>query len=511
MITTDSTTQNSWKESVSSFLHSHPLFDEHLFIRDMSNLFITYEQAVANQNIQQLRTILSNGLSRELLTRFEANNKLGESYQVGRITFTNVKLERVEKDGHLFLLYLHFEGSMEVVQKRKGIKLFDKKKKKDFSTYWVLYRTDEGKAFNFRENPSCPNCDSILDGAKCGDCGTTVNNGSYGWVLSRVMAEQDLLEKDSILRSKSLELRQQVLAQVFPQFTVHELEDVVYNGFMQIVTARMQNEPTLIRPLFSDRFYERESMSICDATSIYAGLHLNNITLVAVERQHGYSNVFCNVSFTSQRIEQTGKKKSESTPIQRGAVIHLIRREPAIQPKGNLYEGTCPPCAMPVEYEVDVECPHCKTRYNSGDSEWIIADILSLQTFQKMLTNGQHNFAYAVVENDLTGILSIRDYVLNNVMVICASDQIITTEEIQFIDDIAVMLEYSAKEREQIHRFLAGTGSLRLRLPQKTEDKRRVLELMKKAAEVDYTIAPEEQAILSYIETEIARNEGTIL
>ncbi len=100
---------------------------------------------------------------------------------------------------------------------------------------------------------------------------------------------------------------------------------------------------------------------------------------------------------------------------------------------------------------------------------------------------------------------------MNNVMVMCAADLIITTEEVQFIDDVAVMLGYSAEQRKQVYSFLSGSGSLRLRLPEKVEDKRSVLDLMKKAAFADNQIVPEEQRILSYIETEIARDEGYVL
>ncbi len=503
--------KKKWTNNVQSFLNSNPFFDEQSFLDKMTKRFHEYEVAQENRDITSLLPYLSNGLIRELTTRFKADSQVKKSHKTGNITLSNVSIDRVEEDGDLFLLYIHFEGTMDQVDKRRSIKMLEKKVEKTFSTYWVVFRNKEGKRLDFTTDAPCPLCGNPTIKNRCSSCNCELNNGSYSWILSRIMTEQDLLEKENTLRSNKLYLRQQILSQVFPKFTVHGFEDTVYNGFMQIIAARMENEPTLLRPIFSDRFYERESMGICDASSIYSGVNLNTITLAAIERLYGHSNLFCNISFTAQRIDLTNPKKSDSAAIQRNAVIHLIRQEPGEFPVGNLYEGSCPICRKPVHYEVDAECPHCKNQYNTGKAEWVIADILSPTTFDTMLSNGKHHFDFAVSEQATSDILSIRDYVLNNVMVICAADRIITTEEVQFIDDLAIALQYSATQREKIHKILAGSGSLRLRLPQKLEDKKRVFELMKQAASIDNEIAPQEQEILSHIEQEILQEKETIL
>lgn len=501
------------RSSVDNFLSQNPFFDEKLFIQESIKKFQLYTTAAETGDISTIRPFLSNGLARCIEVVHQNNEKAKFTRQSGTVTVSSCSIDRIEQDGHLYVMYLHFEGVIEISERGGFFNLIEKKRRDEFNTYWVLYRSQHGKSVDLLSCHSCPDCHTPLMGISCGHCGASLNSGRYGWVLSRVITEEDLVEQRSIIRSENLQVRQGILGSMYPNFTVHELEDTVFSGFMQVIHARLTNEPTRLRPIFSDRFYERESMAVCDASTVYRDFRLNNITLVAIERLHGFSNIYCNVSFTAQRVDlSTGTTVvKDSAPVQRRAILHMVRREPYREPVGELYEGTCPSCGMPIHYGVDVECPHCNALYNDAASEWIIVDMLSYGRFEELIEHGSHRFQYAINPRDLSCVMSIRDYVLNNVMVICASDRIITTEEIQFIDDIAESLGYTSNQRLKIHKFLRGTGMLRLRLPEDRQDKLHVFELMKKAAMVDNDIAPEEKRILQYIYDEIHKVQNEIM
>lgn len=501
------------RSSVDAFLSQNPFFDEKLFVQESVNRFQLFNQSLENGDFSRVKPFLSNGLAHYVDVVHLNNQKADFKRTLGNVSIHSCSIDRIEQDGHLYVMYLHFEGVVEITEKGGFLKLMEKKRHEEFSTYWVMYRSQHGRSVDLLNCDFCPECNSPLNSVFCGHCGAALNSGRYGWVLSRIISEEDLLEQRTIIRSENLQVRQGILGSIYPNFTVHQLEDIVFSGFMQVIHARITNEPTRLRPIFSDRFYERESMAVCDAATVYRDFRLNNITLVAIERLHGFSNIYCNVSFTAQRVDlSTGKPiVKDSAPVQRRAILHMVRREPYTAAEGQLYEGTCPSCGMPIHYGVDVECPHCKNCYNSALAEWVIVDMLSYSRFEELIENGSHRFQYAINPRDLSCVMSIRDYVLNNVMVICASDRIITTEEIQFIDDIAESLGYTPIQRSKIHKFLRGTGMLRLRLPENRNDKLHVFELMKKAALVDNDIAPEEKRILQYIYDEIHKSKNELI
>lgn len=59
------------------------------------------------------------------------------------------------------------------------------------------------------------------------------------------------------------------------------------------------------------------------------------------------------------------------------STIHYIMKHGVEQKesKGRLYSNECPSCGAPITDTVDANCLYCGDAYNSGDTEWVVAEI----------------------------------------------------------------------------------------------------------------------------------------
>ena len=176
----------------------------------------------------------------------------------------------------------------------------------------------------------------------------------------------------------------------------------------------------------------------------------------------------------------------------------MSRDTGAGKPQGSLYAHSCPNCGAPVKDTIELNCTYCNAQLNSTKYEWIISDWMSAAEYNQFKQTNNNSFAVDKNIDELDELFNVRDYALNNVMMMIAADGKIKEEEMAFAQMLARKWNY---DLDKIQGFLsmATNNKLVIRMPQNEKQKKKIIALMEKAAKLDNTITVDEIALLEQV------------
>jgi hypothetical protein len=169
--------------------------------------------------------------------------------------------------------------------------------------------------------------------------------------------------------------------------------------------------------------------------------------------------------------------------------------------KGSLYAHNCPSCGAPVENSLSINCSYCGSPYNSTGAEWIITGLMDLSEYENYRDENTDAYEYKVDPALIDRLYDVRDYAFNNVMVVMAADGVFSEEEREFTNGLARRWGYSPDRLEPLFQ-MARNGRLVIRMPEDAKRRKKIIDMMEKAAGADSTVTPEEQAVLDRIRGE---------
>jgi len=137
---------------------------------------------------------------------------------------------------------------------------------------------------------------------------------------------------------------------------------------------------------------------------------------------------------------------------------------------------------------------------NSTKYEWIVSDWMSAEEYDQFKKSTPATFVIDKNIDALDDLFAVRDYALNNVLMMIAADGKITGEETDYINMLAKKWNYDLN-KIQGFLMLAKTNKLVVRMPQDAKQKQKIIALMEKAASLDNTITAEEQALLEQVKS----------
>jgi tellurite resistance protein len=135
---------------------------------------------------------------------------------------------------------------------------------------------------------------------------------------------------------------------------------------------------------------------------------------------------------------------------------------------------------------------------NSPKHEWIIGDVLSMPEYEAYMAEHAADFTYKVNPSLLDKAYDVRDFALNNVMVMIAADGKFDAEEEKFATEMARKYGFSVKQLAPMFE-MAKQGRLVVKMPEDRKQRERIYKLMVKAANADNEVAPEEQKLLDAV------------
>lgn len=490
----------------SRFMADNPGFDQTQFLESVKNAFLQIQDAWMNKDLKNVRKFLSDGVYQRFITQFKMMDLLDQTNRLSDITVNYTFIDKVESDSNYDVLHVAISASL----KDNFICGLDSSLNsggyENFVEYWSFIRRKGVQKKGMFDKQSCPNCGASLEEGLgevcvCPYCGSLLNSGEYDWVLSEITQAVDYAgNKAGFFSSRSL--RQQVKRLVLENsdFSVQFVEDKASNGFLQYITALTLKEPAIMRRFVSDNLYESVKGNFDGRQIVYNRIYLNDVSLVGIIEEEDYNRLYVIIKYSFQRVELIDKKIRIVDPVViSDSKVVVMKRKKGVSPaKGSLYSHNCPNCGGKLSDTLDIHCPYCSVVLNSSDIEWTVDDIMHLDKYRDFLDNNSSLFEYSVSIKTIDSMYDVRDYALNNVLVVAAADGRLDESEKQFVDNLVKKWKYNPEKIKGLY-DLAFSGNLTIMMPDNTKKRQKIFELMCKAAAVDGDIDPQEQKILDEV------------
>ncbi len=489
------------------FLAKNPDFDKENFKAKVRTAFTEIQLAWMQQDLSKVRKWISDGVYQRFNTQFIMMKQIEQVNQISDIQIQQVFIDEVETDGVYDIVHVGIQYSMyDGFESKKYTQLNDGGPLQALD-FWSFIKKSGVKEKDLYHTVNCPNCGGNLpeDGgetAKCPYCSTITYLGDYDWILAEITQPDDYYNANAKYEKQgkfSRKIREQMGEK--QDFSLQLLEDKASNGYMQLMTALVLKKPEITRRFVSDKLYEKIEQQIkSEPVFVFNRLYLNHVTSFDFFTENGKDNIVVALKRSSQKIKNTNSNSPQfdRSIFAQDEVLIMSRDAGAGKPLGSLYAHSCPNCGAPVKDTVDLKCTYCDAQLNSTKYEWIISDWMSASEYTQYKQAAGASFVIDKKVDDLDELFKVRDYALNNVLMMVAADGRISEEELQYVNSLAKKWNYDLN-KIQGFLMLAKMNKLVVRMPQDTKQKQKIIALMEKAATLDNTITPEEQALLEQV------------
>lgn len=492
-----------------NFIKNNPDFNEELFKNNVRTAFLQIQQAWQDQDISRVRKFISDGVYQRFNTQFKMMQLLKQKNVLSDITVKNIYIDKVESDGLYDIVHTAIHASMNDRFTSEVDSSLNSGGKEEFVEYWSFLKKRGKPRVDIYQTDNCPNCGAPLpermgEMSRCEACGTQTNSGEYDWVLSEITQADDYVSvHPKLAKSNDLNERVRDLINDTEDFSVQLVEDKASNGYLQILTAIALNDPTIMRRFVSDQVFEKVKSLMMDGVTAFNRIYLNDVYLIGVHEAEGKHHLSIAVKSSYQRVQLKDGRvmKLDQAVVSKTEVIVMSRDVNATAAKGSIYAHACASCGAPVENSLDLQCAYCGTPLNSTSNEWIITGLMSVAEYEQFKSANASSFGYSVDTSIIDKLYDVRDFALNNVMVMIAVDGTIGDEERQFAESLARKWGYNNDKIEPFF-TMAASGNLVIKMPENQKQRNKIFKLMQKAAEADEHITEQEQALLDSIRSQ---------
>ena len=272
--------------------------------------------------------------------------------------------------------------------------------------YWVVERWWLSRARTARSRPperarvlACPSCGAPLDkviGGTCRHCNTTVDTGTYDWVVDSVelvtaeprgpMLTGTVEEQGTDLPTvvdPQLDARLAQLTKKDPSFSVGALQRRVGLVFETMQLAWSSLEWQRARPFLSDNLWEAQRYWI----EAYQKSGLRNVTERTRILRIDTARVTEDKWFDAITVRVYATGLDYTLRVADGAVVGGNRaRERTYSEYWTFLRGSgtrgaaksepaCPQCGAALSVTMAGTCTHCKAKVNSPAFDWVLARI----------------------------------------------------------------------------------------------------------------------------------------
>ena len=487
----------------SSFIKTNPDFNEQEFLNKVNTAFMGIQKAWADKNISKARRYITDGVNQRFLTQIEMMGILKQTNIISEIQIDNIWIDKVESDGEFDIIHTGVSAYANDIFKSELSRSLNTDVSEDFVEYWSFIRKKTSKNKDLYGSVECPNCKAPLDGknsdvVKCTFCGTLLNNGDYDWILSEITQANDYAASRSS-RRKLDHVASEIANRAFEnESSVQLLEDKASNAYLQIISAISTKSTDKIKRFVSDSYADKlNSLEINDIIA-YNRLFLNDVSLIGAGKTESDNLLYISIRSSYQRIKVLEKNRiSKIDPfvVSKTEVLIFKKAINGGKSKGSLYAGSCPACGGAVENELATKCSYCGTAYNRGSKDWVVEDIISMEEYANISSKQMTSSVKASV---IDGVYDIKDYALNNIMMIIAADGVFDVKEKQLAEAIAKKFGYKKAIIDPLFKQ-AASGRLSIKMPEDRKKRGKIYSLMFKAAMADNDLSSEESRLLDEV------------
>ncbi len=488
------------------FREEVPDFDEDAFLGKVDKAFYAVQEAWSAQDLSKVRKFISDGVYQRFNTQFKMMTLLGQRNVLTDVRIEEMFIDKVERDGSYDIIHMGIRARLDDEFVCALDHSLDSGGFEEFLEYWSFLRRRGAPKKDLYDSRLCPNCSAQLpddpgEVARCGYCGTLVNSGEYDWVLSEITQADDYSRISALEKAHNLSSKTSALSKEYPDFSVQLLEDKASNGYLQILTAYAYRDPAVMRRFVSDRAFEKIRGRFPDSPIVFNRLYLNSVTLIGAFTRDEENVLAFSVTSSFQRAAIEGGERLrllDPAVVLSHEIVLMSRHKDPLASKGSLYLHQCSSCGAPVKDTVDLACSYCGSPLNSNRREWIVADLLSTEEYRDQLGVEAGDVMVKLDPRVLDDLYDVKDYALNNIMIVVSADGVFSEEEENFSIGLAKRWGYNPEKLKPIFR-IAAAGRLVIRMPDNPRKRAEIYELMKKAASVDDELSESERRILDYV------------
>jgi tellurite resistance protein/uncharacterized Zn finger protein (UPF0148 family) len=497
-------------------LNTIPGFDKAEFLKKVDFAFLEVQKAWASKNMNKVRRFMSDGVYQRFHVQQLMMSKLSQTNEITHLHLKKVKIAFVEKEGITDILHVQYEAEIADNFISDKFPKLNQKYKESFVEFWTYVRRRSDTPKDIFYSQACPNCMAPLpedmgESAKCPACSTFTNLGEYDWVLSEITQPEEFIDLYNN-RSNRDYLKASVatkLADVHGA-SVQILEDRASNAYLQLRVAHALKDFTRIRRFSHDNFYAKMEQQKYDPY-LFNRLYLRDVSMInLLEDDERFYAVF-SMGCREQKVNITPDNQLqilESTMVTRNDNIVLCLRKDHEMGGFPVLAHNCSNCGAGVMDSTNVKCSFCENVLNSDKKDWILYDMLNSEQYAIFRSKFDMAALSAKKEAKLDGgDDDIRDYVLNNTMVIMMADGVLEQAEKEYMESLSKKLGYNADKVSALWEY-SSVNSLALNMPEDKGKQQKVYNKMVKAAKADGTIQDSERAILDEIRDRYSLSEN---
>lgn len=482
-----------------NFMKRNPDFKEQIFLNKVKQAFNEIQKAWEKQDLSNVRRYISDGVYQKFNVQFEMMKILNQINKIESLQILDIKIDKYEIDGNFDII--HVAIMADIIDKFISLKYpeLNEGGEERFVEYWSFIRKKNTENFDLYSSKNCPKCGAKLpekmgEISKCEYCDTFTNTGEYDWVLSEITQVDDYMAGNKLIKRENLK----ELSLKNPDFCSQHVEDKAGNGFLQILKSNALNTPNSVKRFISDDLYEKVNQM--EKGIHYNRLYTNNVTLINSKEKENKNIIAVFIKYSQQRVKANGDylTKIDTLINSENKIIIMERDKNNFIAKGQLYSNSCPNCGGPLGDTIEDNCPYCSSIIRNSKYEWIIIDILNVKEYLENFDENAKKDIEKEVEKDMKEIetgFTLEEIILNNVLVMLATDNNINFKEQQFAFELAEKYGFDKISLKALFE-MAKHKRLTLRIPEDKEQKEQVFEYMKKAMKADNNITIEEEELL---------------
>ena len=499
------------EENVTELTSTIPNFNQAEFYQKAETAFLKIQEAWQQQNLNTVRQFISDGVYQRFEAQFIMMRALEQTNEVSDIDIEDLRIVAVENDSNFYILHVSITASITDYFNSKKYSQLNSGGQETFTEYWTFVKkinaTAKADIFN---SPNCPNCGDSIENklgevSKCPSCGTQINNGDYDWVLSEITQPEEFASNYGQLKNRKNfyeRLKQKGLST--SEFSPQYIEDKASNSYLQLKVAFALSDQKRVARFCSNEFTENTKPKF-KQSYLYNRLFIKDVSLINIYENPTSMLAALSITCVTQKvsIQNNDLQIINASPITTNEYLILSRSKKIASNKYSAMAHNCSNCGAPVEDSLQLTCKFCGSSLNDNSKDWIVENLLS----QEEYTSFKQGFDTSIntkKEEDKLGDndLDIRDYALNNMMLVACADGIIQNEERDFLIATAKQMGYNTKKIAELFDQVKSTG-LALKMPKEDKQRTKILKLMHKIANADGDFNDKEKAVLTEAEAMI--------
>lgn len=494
--------------SINDKLAAIPGFNKEEFLKKVDFAFLQVQQAWSEKKMGKVRRFMSDGVYQRFHVQQLMMEKLEQINQIKKLHLAKVKIAMVEKEGKTDVIHVQFLAEIDDNFISEKYPKLNQSYKEEFIEFWtfVKRRSEVERDIYFVQN--CPNCMAPLpedmgDVCKCPACSTFTNVGDYDWILSEITQPEEFIEMYNQMSKRNFfKNRIQEKFHDITSASIQVLEDKASNAYLQYKVAYALNDLTRIRRFSHDDFFAKAEANKHESF-LYNRLYLRDVSMVNLyhDDERHYAVFAMNCREQKVKIDEKGELQIlEHAMISTKEYVALCLRKDHEMSGYPVLAHNCSNCGAGVMDSLNINCSFCGAVLNNDQKDWILYDVMRNLEYNEFKSKFEGAGVLtpkeeSKIDNELH---DIRDYVLNNTMVIMMADGVLEDSERDFMVKLSKKLGYNSNKISELWEH-SSVNSLSIMMPDEPKAQQKVYNKMKKAAMADGTLQENEKMILDEI------------